>query len=195
MSERLKDASNLGFTLAELLIALVLLSLIAIFTIPKILQAEQDGKYNAMGKEAVSTVAQAYAMARQQGKPPITMAPTDLIQYLNYVRTVTTAIDDVEGYGALDCASPQFTCVKLHNGGVLWMDSTDTFGGNTINHAIYTIFDADGTHNGSITGRGKALEIVQYYNGRVTTGESMDPGTLLYGVAQTPGQDPAWFLW
>ena len=41
-----------GFTLAELLISLGILGLIATFTIPKIVGAAGDSKYNAAAKEA-----------------------------------------------------------------------------------------------------------------------------------------------
>lgn len=49
-----------GFTLAELLIALSILGVIATFTIPKVLQSQQNGKYNTMAKEAIATISQAY---------------------------------------------------------------------------------------------------------------------------------------
>ncbi|MBL8031855.1 MAG: prepilin-type N-terminal cleavage/methylation domain-containing protein [Candidatus Doudnabacteria bacterium] len=45
-----------GFTLAELLIALVILGVIATFTIPKVLYANQNTKYNAIAKEAMGTI-------------------------------------------------------------------------------------------------------------------------------------------
>jgi prepilin-type N-terminal cleavage/methylation domain-containing protein len=40
-----------GFTLAELLIALALLGIIASFTIPKVLESSTNAKYKAMAKE------------------------------------------------------------------------------------------------------------------------------------------------
>lgn len=45
-----------GFTLAELLIALAILGVIATFTIPKILQAQQNQKKQAILKETISIV-------------------------------------------------------------------------------------------------------------------------------------------
>lgn len=42
-----------GFTLAELLIALTILGVIATFTIPKILTAQQASTYNAIAKETM----------------------------------------------------------------------------------------------------------------------------------------------
>ena len=49
-----------GFTLAELLIALAILGVIATFTIPKILDSGTDSKRNAIAKEIAATVSGAY---------------------------------------------------------------------------------------------------------------------------------------
>jgi prepilin-type N-terminal cleavage/methylation domain-containing protein len=51
---------SLGFTLAELLIALAILGEIATFTIPKILSSQQNGTNKAKAKEAFSMVSSAY---------------------------------------------------------------------------------------------------------------------------------------
>ncbi len=194
----MRDRSQSGFTLAELLIAMVLLSIIAIFTIPKILQAERDSKYNAMAKEALSTVAQTYAaykLSHEAGPPALSTTPVDLLPYLNYVHANTTPIDDIAGYTSLDCANPQYFCAKMHNGGVLWMDSTNTFGGNSDLDAIYLIFDADGHYGNSTTGDSKSLAIILYYNGRITSGAVLTQGTLINGTPVSAMADPDWFLW
>ncbi len=57
---RAKQRYASGFTLAELLIALALLGVIATFTIPKVLQANTDAKYNAEAKETIQMIANAY---------------------------------------------------------------------------------------------------------------------------------------
>lgn len=49
-----------GFTLAELLIALALLGIIAAFTIPKVLQATGNQEATAKIRETISTMEQAY---------------------------------------------------------------------------------------------------------------------------------------
>ena len=43
-----------GFTLAELLIALVVLGVIFALTIPKVLQSQNTGRYNAEAKDVMT---------------------------------------------------------------------------------------------------------------------------------------------
>lgn len=60
------NASQKGFTLAELLIALALLGVIAAFTIPKVLQASGDQETVAKVREATSTLEQAWYHVKMQ---------------------------------------------------------------------------------------------------------------------------------
>lgn len=48
-----------AFTLAELLIALGILGVIATFTIPKVLQSQTDARFKVSAKEAVGVVSTA----------------------------------------------------------------------------------------------------------------------------------------
>ena len=51
--------SNLGFTLVELLVSLLIVGEIATFSIPKIIFNSQNAQYRAVTKEAASAVAAA----------------------------------------------------------------------------------------------------------------------------------------
>ena len=53
-----------GFTLAELLIALGILGVIATFTIPKVLQTNQNAQWQATGKEAIAMISGACMRAK-----------------------------------------------------------------------------------------------------------------------------------
>jgi prepilin-type N-terminal cleavage/methylation domain-containing protein len=53
----------IGFTLAELLIALTILGEIAAFTIPKIISSQQNGQKRAVTKEMIAMFSAAYQLA------------------------------------------------------------------------------------------------------------------------------------
>lgn len=58
MIRNLRSPRKDGFTLSELLIALAILGIIAIFTIPKILMTTQDSRKQAILKETLATIMQ-----------------------------------------------------------------------------------------------------------------------------------------
>lgn len=86
-----------GFTLAELLIALTILGIIAVFTIPKVLVAQQDAKYKAMGKEFAGMVSGAYQAYKLSNGYNATMQVKDMTPYLNYVKVVTDSSLQADG--------------------------------------------------------------------------------------------------
>jgi prepilin-type N-terminal cleavage/methylation domain-containing protein len=183
-----------GFTLAELLIALAILGVVATFTIPKVLQSQQDTKYKAIGKEAASMVSGAYDAYKLKQTPTSTTLPKDLFPYMNYVRLDTgnsLTIDD-DGYGATYTCSSTSPCAILHNGAIM-MGYTHSFGSTNNLAAIQFMVD----HDGKATGN-QSLTLVLYYNGRIGTwatralGTSDDRGNL-DGNGFPP--DPTWFSW
>ena len=108
-----------GFTLAELLIALVILGLIATFTIPKVLQSQQNAQYKSSAKEVASMISGAYQAALSTGKNKIYVY--DLTPYMNYVAVDTVSqFNDPEtlGYGTPgqcgDAANWYPLCLRLH---------------------------------------------------------------------------------
>src|SRR3712207_5952575 len=105
-----------GFTLAELLIALAILGVIATFTIPKVLNSQQDGKYKAMAKETVSAVSEAFSNYQKSNTVTGNESLGVLTPYLNYVsiHTSTLVIDD-EPSGTSRACSATSVCLRLHN--------------------------------------------------------------------------------
>ncbi len=85
-----------GFTLAELLSALVILGIIASFTIPKILNGQQDGRRIAVFKETIAAINQAgYNQALRGNLPRITgntyrFNQDDLFPYINAIKYCDT---------------------------------------------------------------------------------------------------------
>src|SRR5690349_7432884 len=105
MSGETTNHAESGFTLAELLISLAILGVIATFTIPKILQAQQNQQYNAVAKEAAGTITQAYQAYKLAGGDSATMNAEAISTYFNYTKLDTASqIDLPNGAGAFTCS-------------------------------------------------------------------------------------------
>lgn len=188
-----------GFTLAELLIALAILGVIATFTIPKVLQSQQNGQFKAEAKEASSMISGAFSAYQQQNVVTANMTSWDLTPYLNYVALDSSRIiDKANGSTSQQCQSPASLCLILHNGGVLMlMDQGKSFGGTGSTNAMDFYFDPDGTYGGATNGPSKSVRFFLYANGRISTLADMAPNTqnsnTTYSSCSTC--DPTWFNW
>lgn len=191
----LKNAT--GFTLAELLISLAILGVIATFTIPKILSAQQDSKNKALTKEAAATISAAYQAYRLSSSISASVGIKDLTPFMNYVSIEASAnIDNVQGQGTDSCSSQ--TCLKLHNGAILSYMNAYTFGGTSSTNAVWFHIDPDGrVTDGTTNGPGKSVPVFLYTTGRIT-----DEGNLLVGTTDSndaytanANNVPPWFSW
>lgn len=178
-----------GFTLAELLIALAILGVIAAFAIPKVLQAQQDEKYNSMSKEMAGMISEAYKVYLMQSGPSVQMRTADLTQYLNYA-SVDTATQLLGG--AVTCsASP--VCLRMHNGGIFYYYQWDQFCGSSSTNAVAFIFVPSVTSS-------QGVRFWLHYDGKLRTSASIEPNTT-YGAGGActttinPTSDPPWFSW
>lgn len=186
-----------AFTLAELLICMLILGEIATFTIPKVLQSQQNNKYNSIAKEAIGTIAQAYNTLQLQGLVTANTTGKDLTPYMNYVKAYTSgfSIDgspgNTVGY-TMTCSAAE-PCIVLHNGAVLMMDST-TLGTATNMHYFPITIDPSGQAEGGNDG----LWVEVYYEGRITTWQYRYPNSYKGNagpVGPCAGCDPSWFSW
>jgi prepilin-type N-terminal cleavage/methylation domain-containing protein len=187
-----------GFTLAELLITLQILAIIAAFTIPKIIGSQQNSTYKAIAKEDIASVAAAYQLYVFSNTPIASTTGGALTPYLNYVKLDTSGavVDDISGYGTLPCDSSA-PCMRMHNGGTLQITPYSFNGTNTTN-AIRFKIDPDGkVTDGTTNGPGKSLSVRVYIGGRVTSEDNMLPNTCDSAgcFSPAPGQDPTWFSW
>lgn len=187
-------AGSPAFTLAELLIALSILGVIATFTIPKVLQGQQNGQYKAMAKEVAGMVSEAYSTYRLKNSSGAGTGMKDLTPFMNYVSVNTTSQfydDRPNGWGSVWCGTYQ--CLKLHNGSVLGYDPGMSFGGITTNNAVWFAFDPDASK--TVTGSGVGFWL--YYDGKIRTFSTMLPATLTSTVPYwpDPAGDPTWFDW
>jgi len=185
-----------GFTLAELLIALSILGVIATFTIPKILTTQQNSKYNATAHEAASMIAAAYTAYSKDHAPSASTTPGDLTPYMNFVAADSSStVDAFYEANTHDCAT--YPCLKLHNGGMFSYE-TGGFTGTSTTHAIYFYFDPDGrVTDGTTNGPGKSVCFWLYFNGRISSYANITPGTVYAAgtVNPDPVSDPPWFSW
>lgn len=190
-----------GFTLPELLIALLILGEIATFTIPKIISSQQNNSYNARAKEAAGMVAAAFQTYQMNNMSWSSMGIEDLTQYLNYVATdASSVIDDKQTGSSYTCGSSTAAkCIRLHSGAMLRYGKSSSYnmGGTATTNAIWFDIDPDGAYSGTTNGAGKAIEFWLYHNGRVSTFGNVTSNTCSNTncVNPTPGYDPPWFSW
>lgn len=188
----------MGFTLAELLISLAILGEIAVFTIPKILIAQQNQKFQAIGKETASMVASAFAAYQAAGLASTSTKMADLTPYMNYVSLdATSLVDYVATQTSKDCSSSA-VCYRLHNGAIFWFwPGGTTFGGSANNNALTFFVDPDGSYSGSTSTPGKSAQFFLYYNGRLSNRGNIANPTLADGSSFSPNQnyEPDWFSW
>lgn len=183
-----------GFALAELLICLAILGLIAVFSIPKLLQAQQNKTYQSIAKESIGTITTALMTHQMAGSLNTGTLGRDLTQAMNYVSVATTGtIDDKPADTVTLTCKAAAPCVKLHNGSIIQPMEAQSFGGTSSLHFISFTIDPDGV----TTGKEDSLRVVLYYNGSITSAYHCKTGSVSSGFTCNPGnnQDPSWFSW
>ena len=192
-----------GFTLAELLIALVILGVIATFTIPKVLQTQQASSWKSSAKDVAGMLSGALQEARLNGTFSASTKVADLTPYMNYLSVDSTSqVDVVQTGNSVTCSGK--LCLKLHNGGMLFTAfnaGTDTYCNTTSTNAVSFYFDPVSGDSGT-TDTGKAVVFWLYANGMVRSYKTINAGTC-YGTPAcaiscanpNPGWEPTWFDW
>jgi len=191
-------ACKAGFTLAELLISLSILGVIATFTIPKIIQAQQGSTFNAIAKENAATVSGAYQVYVQKYGYSSGTGLNSLATYINYVKKDSTSlIDSYPGQTSIDCSSG-WQCYRMHNGSIIAFDPGQTFGATDDLALTYFYMDPDGVYSGSTSGTGKSAVFFLYYNQRMSTlGSAVTGSHDSFGTVYSPvpSKDPTWLTW
>lgn len=198
-----------GFSLVELLIALVILGVVSLFTIPKLFNtpsSTRNSKQTAVAKETAFMILNAYEQYRTANATITTnTTPGALTPYMNYVSLDTsgTKVDahplwvGESGSGRNTC-NVSTPCLKLHNGGSLYLYNSTSFGCATSLCLIEFSFDPDAVTAGntadSIT---KALQFELYYDGTIRSRGQTKPGscdsTGCGSLEPNSSIDPSWF--
>lgn len=196
-----------GFTLAELLVALVIMGLLAAFTIPKVLSTSQNNEYKYRVQVAASMISGAYARYLADNTVTGSFIPGDLTPYMNYVSYTNDSsvlFDTHYGYTGSNVCDGVAPCVKLHNGALIRLYNGESLGAVAPNYAVIFQVDPDGTNAGSATtnGPGKMIELYLYpTNGRIADRGSITDKTYCSGGACAGGRSPdpsvisPWFSW
>ena len=187
-----------GFTLAELLICIAILGVIAVFTIPKIIVYQQNQQNVVIIKETVAAMAGAYQAYQINNTVTNNTGIRDLTPYINYTAiTSTNTIDDVTTSTTISCGTPK--CLKLHSGAYILYWPSDFFNGNTNLNGVPFLVDPDGhVTDGTTNGPGKSIMFFLYRNGKIRDRGTIDSNTIYSsGGSWSPDSTkmPSWFSW
>jgi prepilin-type N-terminal cleavage/methylation domain-containing protein len=192
-----------AFTLAELLISLAILGVIATFTIPKILGGFSASSAKVRAKDAAAMISGAYQEYCRHNVPTATTKASDILPYMNYVKEDTTSfVDSLPNLTSIQCDGASLKCIQLHTGGILvfYEFASRQFGGTTPNNALEFVFDPDEVYSGSANdGPSKSIQFNLFYDGFLCTrGQGRSPVCVdSNGGCYTtdPIYDPIWFSW
>ncbi len=163
------DLPNKGFTLAELLLALLTLAVIATFTIPKILTAAGSAQKKAVFRETIAALDNYFYSAKFYHSKTTSQASSDFLNSLNAYK-ICTSDSEAEGcWTAPSSAHFQFGTDKpgavLHNGMVIVKSYTGT-------DMISMILDWNGSEGSNTVGDDQICLVACFMNVRCKYGVS-----------------------
>lgn len=127
---------NNGFTLAEILIALGIIGIVAALTIPAIMQNMQDKEFKSAWIKAYSVISQAYQLVKNDHEGDLseyfttttTGAPKTIVSEMGNYLTVTYACGIIVWYGDYICGPNKVSDVNVYKtldgGYVAWPEFT-----------------------------------------------------------------------
>jgi prepilin-type N-terminal cleavage/methylation domain-containing protein len=206
-----------GFSLVEILITLSILGVVAAFSIPKVLDSTSNGARNSakqttMAREVAFMIMNAYEQYKAvNATVPANLKASDLTPYMNYVSVLptTTQLDSHANIGGIvsTCtggtgSSQMGVCLRLHNGGALWVGSSIHFGGTTPRNVLFFRFDPNAQYEGTVADApGMGMQMGLYYDGTIRSRAQLKTGTTYYHIPSNSypvdgpvaNANPSWF--
>jgi Tfp pilus assembly protein PilV len=176
-----------GLTIAELLLAMGVLSVIVTFNVSKLLTASTKINTQSRYNEVRSTLTGAYQNFLKDARPSASTKPSDILPYMNYASLdISSTLQD--GAYSYTCNSGTSRCINFQTGGTLMFWDTETLGGIGPLNFLWFGYDPDAE------GPLNMVWIVLYANGRITTwGNLLSGSATSNGVwAAAPSRDPDW---
>lgn len=172
MSKTRRFKANSGFTLTEVIVALIFISLVAALTIPSVLNVSTSNRAMLQAKSIAAEALRA-ALKRKQDDP--LNAPTSASEIADLMKYTIKPAAGVHNSSGDDCSA--VTCYRFPDGGVLVSDVPSAWGAPGANIGTFR-YDPDGT--------GPLLPVVlrlDYNNERIATQDAFDG---------TTGNDPGY---
>jgi prepilin-type N-terminal cleavage/methylation domain-containing protein len=177
--------SNQGFTLAEMMITMTIIGVIAVMMIQMVFANTNNAGSLSRVKD-ISQQIQRAASTLQDINPTIaTPTGIQVANLMNYVSTTTNAGDDtlITGFtstSTIRCSQGGFQCYRFSNESVILTSTTQRADGLTL-----FIIDPDGRSN-----RAPVVLVYQHSNGRLTTKAAYESDTATTLANSTNLADP-----
>jgi prepilin-type N-terminal cleavage/methylation domain-containing protein len=211
-----------GFSIAEVLIGLALMAVLATFAISKIFNSNNNNteyRNKVLIQETAHAVEAAYAKYRLNNNPTAATTFADVTPYINYIKVDTTAktIDeDPPSVATIACNGfVGAACLLMPNGVYILYSSSPTaaFADTSNKHALWIQVDPNGRadHAGQADGANKGVQLKVYFDGKVRSRANQlvdscnnasagvacpsGAGRVMAGGDDDPVPDPYWFNW
>lgn len=207
----LTGCSATGFSLTEVVLTIVIISVLAGLAVPGILTSANNSKRLSVTKQTISLIGDAFNEKLESNAIDVNSGFQQFVNvgnggglpYTRYLTSGAARTIDAPPNSLVLCntgATCAFTpginniqAITLKNGGLLVFQTTQIFG-TGVNAAIPVVFDPDGESHGDRN----SVELWLYADGRLRTARTIIASTTVTAantaVAASTTADPAWLV-